>query len=176
MNNISKHDKVLNSNKKNKKFRVEFLIPIFIIIGGLLFLINLKLKANPATLINGSVKYESLSAQNGQITIPTASFNDGNVKYYQFEVSGKNIYFFALKSADGVIRTAFDACDVCYRAKKGYSQESDFMICNNCGQRFPSNKINIEKGGCNPAPLNRRVVGKNLVINTDDINSGSKYF
>jgi len=83
--------------------------------------------------------------------------------------------FFVLKSSDGVIRAAIDACDVCYRSGKGYVQESDFMVCTNCGRRFASTRINEIKGGCNPAPLNRKIIGKNLVIAMKDINANSWY-
>ncbi len=81
-----------------------------------------------------------------------------------------------MKSSDGVMRAAFDACDVCFREKKGYRQEGDVMVCNNCGQRFPSTKINVLKGGCNPAPLGRTVQGDSLVINASDIEQGGWYF
>ena len=47
--------------------------------------------------------------------------------------------------------------------------------CKNCGQKFASNKINVIKGGCNPAPLNRTVVGDKLVIQMRDINMNSWY-
>ncbi|MBW2565258.1 MAG: DUF2318 domain-containing protein [Deltaproteobacteria bacterium] len=82
---------------------------------------------------------------------------------------------YVLKSSDGVIRAAIDACDVCYRSGKGYVQEGDFMVCTNCGRRFASTRINEIKGGCNPAPLNRKIIGKNLVIEMKDINANSWY-
>jgi len=83
--------------------------------------------------------------------------------------------FFVLKSSDGIIRAAIDSCDVCYRSGLGYYQEGDYMVCKNCGQKFASAKINEIKGGCNPAPLNRTVVGDKLVINMSDINLNSWY-
>ena len=79
-------------------------------------------------------------------------------------------------SSDGVVRAAFDACDVCFREKKGYSQDGDLMVCNNCGLVFPSERINIEKGGCNPAPLERKTVGNNVLISVSDIYKGLKFF
>jgi uncharacterized membrane protein len=36
--------------------------------------------------------------------------------------------------------------------------------------------VNEVKGGCNPAPLNRRIEGQQLVINKQDIISGAWYF
>jgi uncharacterized membrane protein len=74
------------------------------------------------------------------------------------------------------MRAAFDACDVCYREKKGYRQEGMFMVCNNCDQRFRTDLVNEVKGGCNPAPLERRVEGNEIVIRTADIAKGGWYF
>jgi uncharacterized membrane protein len=50
------------------------------------------------------------------------------------------------------------------------------MVCNNCGQMFPSVKINVIKGGCNPAPLDRQVVDDYLVLRAADIETGAYYF
>jgi uncharacterized membrane protein len=112
----------------------------------------------------------------GDFVIPVSTFADGKAKYYSAQVGGKEVKFFALKSSDGVIRAAFDACDVCYAAKKGYRQEGDEMVCNNCGQRFKSVRINEVKNGCNPSPLDRTVEGDNLVIKAIDLAQGVRYF
>ncbi len=111
----------------------------------------------------------------GDVRIPIADITT-NAKFYTYNSNGVTIRYFVLKSSDGVVRAAFDTCDVCYEAKKGYRQEGDDMVCNNCDQRFPSEKINVEKGGCNPAPLTRTVEGDELVIKTSDIEAGSWYF
>jgi uncharacterized membrane protein len=116
------------------------------------------------------------SAGSDVISIPVSKVDDGDAHYYSYNSNGVKIRYFVLKSSDGVIRAAFDTCDVCYDAKLGYHQEDDEMVCNNCGQRFPSEKINVEKGGCNPAPLKRSVVGSNLEIKIDDIEDGRWYF
>ena len=117
-----------------------------------------------------------LTPTNGQLKIPVAGINDGKAHHFQVKADdGTMVTFFVLKSADGVIRAAIDACDVCYRSGLGYYQDGDFMVCKNCGQRFASNKINVIKGGCNPAPLNRTIVGDNLVINMTDIGMNSWY-
>jgi uncharacterized membrane protein len=117
-----------------------------------------------------------ITPTNGQLEIPIAGINDGKAHHFKAKADdGTVVTFFVLKSADGVIRAAIDACDVCYRSGLGYYQEGDFMVCKNCGQKFASNKINVIKGGCNPAPLNRAVVGDKLVINMRDINLNSWY-
>jgi uncharacterized membrane protein len=117
-----------------------------------------------------------ITPTNGQLEIPVAGINDGKAHHFQVKADdGTMVTFFVLKSADGVIRAAIDACDVCYRSGLGYYQEGDKMVCKNCGQKFASNKINVIKGGCNPAPLNRTVVGDKLVINMKDIDMNSWY-
>lgn len=121
-------------------------------------------------------RFTQAEAENGLVALPLSQFDDGKARYFTYAAGEKNINFFVIKSSDGVLRAAFDTCDVCYAAKKGYRQEGDLMVCNNCGQRFPSNLINVEKGGCNPAPLNRKVEGDKLVISTADIEQGGWYF
>jgi len=125
------------------------------------------------------------------IYIPISDVDDGTAHFYVYtSSSGKTIKYFVLKSSDDVLRAAFDACDVCYTAGKGYRQEGDVMVCNNCGQTFPSDRINLEKGGCNPAPLDRTMEDSvhkpvpldsytsegYIVIKKSDIEAGAKYF
>ncbi len=113
---------------------------------------------------------------NGKLEIPISGINDGKAHHFQVKSDdGTMVTFFVLKSADGVLRAAIDSCDVCYRSGLGYYQAGDNMVCKNCGQKFASNKINVIKGGCNPAPLNRAVEGDKLVINMRDINMNTWY-
>jgi|GEM_PF-500902 len=110
------------------------------------------------------------------MAFPLSTFDDYKAHYYTYEHEGRLIRFFILKSTDGVVRAAFDACDICYEAKKGYRQDGNDMICNECGRRFPADKINEVSGGCNPVPLRRTVDGNSLVIEVSDIVAGWRYF
>jgi uncharacterized membrane protein len=65
---------------------------------------------------------------------------------------------------------------MCYHAKKGYHQEGDNMVCNNCGLKFPSSGINEASGGCNPVGLPRTVEGDYIVIKASEIESRGGYF
>lgn len=118
------------------------------------------------------------AANSGErITYPVKTFQDGKARFYQYKASdGTTIKYFIIKSSDGVIRAAFDACDVCWPEGKGYEQKGDYMVCRNCGKRFASVKVNEVKGGCNPAPLNRLVSGDLTVIKVKDILEGKQYF
>ena len=125
-----------------------------------------------------SLKTVKVKSQKDEtITYPVSDFKNGKAKFYSFKSNdGVVIKYFILKSSDGVIRAAFDACDVCFKWKEGYFQQGNLMVCKRCGQKFLSAKINEVKGGCNPAPLNRRIEGNKVIINKSDILDGEFYF
>jgi len=137
--------------------------------------LNENAESVPATTPDSVPSPEVMAAVDTE-RFPLSTFDDYKAHYYTYMHEGQAIKFFILKSADGVVRAAFDACDVCYGAKKGYRQYGDEMVCVNCGLRFPANKINVVRGGCNPAPLHRTVKGDTLVIQADDIVAGLRYF
>jgi len=119
---------------------------------------------------------EILTPTNNFLAIPIADINDGEAHHFSVQAAdGTRVDFFTLKSRDGIIRAAIDSCDVCYKSGKGYFQKGDFMVCENCGQQFASSRINVIKGGCNPAPLRRQVVGDKLLISMSDINANVWY-
>jgi uncharacterized membrane protein len=96
--------------------------------------------------------------------------------FYRTEVSGTEVGFFVAKAADGSLRSAFDACQVCYAQKKGYRQEGGNMICNNCGRSFPIDRVGVERGGCNPVPLTGTVVDGRLSFSSAALAAGSPLF
>jgi len=111
------------------------------------------------------------------LDITAADLADGRARHYAYRApSSREIRFFLVRSSDGVIRAAFDACDVCFPARKGYRQQGDAMICNNCGQSFATARINEERGGCNPSPLERRLEGGTVRIAVADLLAGARYF
>jgi uncharacterized membrane protein len=142
----------------------------------LLLLIAVVLSGCSSSTSSAGKNAGQITPANGKLEIPVADINDGKAHHFKVKSDdGTMVTFFVLKSADGILRAAIDACDVCYRSGLGYYQEGDNMVCKNCGQKFASNKINVIKGGCNPAPLNRTVDGDKLVINMRDIGMNSWY-
>lgn len=122
-------------------------------------------------------KYEKVKATNGTVTLQAAKLTDGKAHFYKFEDGSKAITFFAVKASDGSIRTAFDACDSCYRSKKGYEQQGDKMNCNNCNQKFAINRLGPNAtGGCNPGYLPNQQNGGIVSIKASDLQGGAKYF
>ena len=125
---------------------------------------------------HGHEPYPQVVAEDGMVRLPLSTFDDYKAHHYTYMHEGQPIEFFVLKSKDDVVRAAFNACDVCYESKKGYTQDGDEMICNNCGRRFPASQINVVHGGCNPSPLGRVLDGNTLVIEVEDIIAGKSYF
>jgi uncharacterized membrane protein len=117
-----------------------------------------------------------LTVKDGKASLPLSEVSDGQAHYFDFDAGGKKVKFFVVKSSDGTVRAAFDACDVCYPARKGYAQQGDYMVCKNCGMKFHSSRINVVSGGCNPSPLNRTVDGDRLVFAVSDLAAGARYF
>jgi uncharacterized membrane protein len=171
-NHQSKKDVVLQQQKRSVN-------PMTIVLG----IVFLAVAVTAAYLITDF--YQSTTQQGaivnvkstaGVIRYPVDMFADGKARHFEYAAKGLTIRYFVIKSADGVIRSAFDACDVCWPAGKGYFQEGDEMVCRNCGRRFASRLVNEVQGGCNPAPLNRSIEGDQLVIKADDIMNGQTYF
>ena len=122
-------------------------------------------------------KYEKVKASGGVVTIAVAKLADGKARFYKLADGGKEIAFLAVKAADGSFKTAFDTCDACYKAKKGYEQAGDKLNCKNCNQKFAIGRLGPNAtGGCNPGYLPHQLNGASLTIKIADIKDGAKYF
>jgi len=127
--------------------------------------------------IPGLGKYQSVKAVNGSVTIPLAKVSDGKAHYYHFEDGGKDIAFVVVKGSDGAYRTAFDACDSCFREKKGYEQKGSVLVCKNCNRQFAIDRIGPhEVGGCNPSYLPSKASATSITFTTADLKAGARYF
>ena len=161
---------VLGTEKKNRMPLFVALIGIGVIAGAAVFYMSQE-KGNQ------SANASAPSAANSSfVSFPASLFEDGKARHFEHVNGEHTIRYFILKSSDGILRAAFDACDVCWPAGKGYYQDGDVMVCRNCGRRFASVLVNEVKGGCNPAPLNRTMENGKLIIQVKDILDGRQYF
>ena len=161
---------VLGTEKKSRLPLLAAVIGAVLIIAAAVFYANQGGQVQTATAAAPSV------ADSTFVAFPVGLFEDGKARHFEHKDGKLTVRYFILKSSDGVLRAAFDACDVCWPAGKGYYQEGDNMVCRNCGRRFASVRVNEVKGGCNPAPLNRSVQNGKLVIQVKDILEGKQYF
>jgi uncharacterized membrane protein len=161
---------VLGTDKKNKIPFMAAAIGIVLIAGMAIFYV---IRGGDSATATASLPAASNAAY---VSFPVSLFEDGKARHFEHVDGNLTIKYFILKSSDGVIRAAFDACDVCWPAGKGYYQEGDHMVCRNCGRRFVSVLVNEVQGGCNPAPLKRSMENEKLIIHVKDIQQGRQYF
>ncbi len=130
-----------------------------------------------AFTIPGLGKADKVKPVNGVVVVSLAKVSDGKAHFYRVADGGKEIGFFVAKGPDGAIHTAFDACDVCFREKKGYVQQGDNMVCKNCNKKFAITMIGPHTvGGCNPSYLEHAETGGNVVIKVADLKDGVRFF
>jgi uncharacterized membrane protein len=133
----------------------------------------LRTEDNIPTLANAATG----EAVAGEISYPVGDFDDGQAKFFTRKMAdGLTVRYFIVKSKNGALRSAFDACDSCWPEGKGYRQEGDDMICGNCRMRFPTDKIGEVHGGCNPSPLRNRVENGRVIVEEKDLEAGRHYF
>ncbi len=91
--------------------------------------------------------------QGDDLIIPTSGISE-KATFYPVEVEGTKLEVLAVKAPDGSIRTAFNTCQVCYASGRGYYvQDGDVLVCQNCGNRFSMDEVEVTRGGCNPVPI-----------------------
>lgn len=104
-------------------------------------------------------------ASGESLVIPTADIT-ADASFYPVEVDGINMEVIAVKDSEGNIRTAFNTCQICYGSGRGYYvQSGNYLVCQNCGNRFSMDQVEIESGGCNPWPI----FDKNKTVTADEI-------
>ena len=91
--------------------------------------------------------------EGGSLVIPVADLST-DASFFPVEVDGTKMEVIAVKDSDGNIRTAFNTCQICYGSGRGYYvQQGDMLVCQNCGNRFTIDQVEVESGGCNPWPI-----------------------
>lgn len=117
-----------------------------------------------------------VQAQDGMVEINTTNLKNEQAQHY-FLKDGKNtIRFFVVRDKQGTVRTAIDACEVCWKADKGYRLEGSTMLCVNCGQKFALQNIGVIKGGCNPHPIPYETTEHSVRIPREALTQNAHYF
>lgn len=118
-------------------------------------------------------------SRGGSLVIPAAEITSA-AKFYPLEVEGTRMEVLAVKDSQGQIRTAFNTCQVCYGSGRGYYvQEGSNLVCQNCGNRFTVDHVEVEAGGCNPWPIfseNKTVENGSIKISYDYLSQARQIF
>lgn len=113
------------------------------------------------------------------LVIPISDIS-ATAKFYPVEIDGTKLEVIAVKAPDGTIRTAFNTCQVCYSSGRGYyKQEGNVLVCQNCGNRFGMDQVEVLSGGCNPVPIfpeNKTVDATNITISKDFLTEAKVIF
>ena len=110
---------VLGTGKKSKAPLFITLFAAIILAGGAVYFLGGEKEAGPASATAAATQNNAT-----EFVYNASDYADGKAKYYSYKTpQGLAIRYFLLKSSDGVIRAAFDACDTCWAAGKGYRQE-----------------------------------------------------
>lgn len=121
----------------------------------------------------------TVASSTGDLKIPISEVTE-KVKYYPYTVDGTKMEVIALKAGDGTIRTALNTCQVCNNSGRGYYiQEGDVLVCQNCGNRFQADQVELIKGGCNPVPVmkeNKTDDGTNIIISKEFLSQNKDLF
>lgn len=157
-----------NANSKKSSFKV------YAALGSLIALIAIIL------IIKGfSGGSDSTVASGGDLVIKKSDISK-TAKFYPYKVDGVKMEVLALQASDGTIRTAFNTCQVCYNSGRGYyKQEGDTLVCQNCGNRFKADQVELIKGGCNPVPIleeNKADDGTDITISKDFLAQNKELF
>lgn len=130
--------------KKNKK-------NIFIISGGILALL---IVAILTVATGGTDTPEAVDISSGGELMINKEDVTKTASFYPYESNGTYMEIIAVRANDDTVRTALNTCQVCYASGRGYYEQlGDVLICNNCGNQFTIDQIEIVKGGCNPVPI-----------------------
>lgn len=118
-------------------------------------------------------------ASGESLVIPTADIT-ANASFYPVEVNGTSMEIIAVRDSAGNIRTAFNTCQICYDSGRGYYvQSGNYLVCQNCGNRFSMDQVEIESGGCNPWPIfdeNKTVTDDEISISYDFLVEAQRIF
>jgi uncharacterized membrane protein len=111
------------------------------------------------------------------VRISLAGLGPQEVRFFQFLNAGnQEVRFFAGRDASGRVQVAFDANELCFKFKRGYRHEGEWVVCNKCDKSFRIAGVNAGGGGCNPIPLRHQVEGDQLVIAENDVLGGWRLF
>lgn len=164
---------------KNKIFKSIIAVILVLIMG---IILNACSKKSNSSVQNTASTQNTGAKEIGageSLVIPVNEISS-KAKFYPVKIDGTKMEVLAVKAPDGSIRTAFNTCQVCYSSGKGYyKQQGDLLVCQNCGNKFPMNRVEVEAGGCNPVPIfdkNKTVTDQSITISYDFLKNAKQIF
>jgi len=116
---------------------------------------------------------ERVEPRGDVVAIALARLDDGALHRLALADGDGLVRFLAIKTADGKVRTALDACEIC--GSLGYVQEDGQLICLNCDAEINPTTIGV-RGGCNPIPLASEIVDGEVLVKCADLRAAAHLF
>jgi len=164
-------------HKEGKNMKKKLVGIGIIILGAMIYLAGCTSTTQNNDNTNSNTNNAAPQQNETEVRIPLSDIGT-TATFYSYDSDGITVRYFAVKDVQGNAHVAFDACDVCYEAKKGYKQNDQEMQCLNCGQQFSITNIGSENiaGGCWPSYLNMKIDGNDVVIKIADLEAKSYMF
>lgn len=122
--------------------------------------------------------YEKVLAdEQGLVSLDIADLEAEQVRFFRFiNVGNQEVDFFVGRDKNGHVHVAFDANEICYKLKRGYRHQGEWVVCNKCDKSFRLTEINAGGGGCKPVPLAHQLRDDQVILRENDILTGWRYF
>ncbi|MCB1055566.1 MAG: DUF2318 domain-containing protein [Acidobacteria bacterium] len=115
--------------------------------------------------------------RDGTVRVSVADLEPKEVRFYHFlNPANQEVHFFIGRDEQGQLAVAFDANEICYKAKRGYRAEGAWVVCNKCDKSFRLAEVNAGGGGCKPVPLPFSLDGQAVVLTESDLLRGWRLF
>lgn len=162
-------------NKKTNRNSKILIVTAVLLVAVAALILNFSPKKNSETTASNEIA----RVTDSDIIIPIDSVTETPV-FYPATINGTDLEVIAVKASDGTVRTAFNTCQVCYSSGRGYYEaEGDQLVCQNCGNRFGMDDVEVTRGGCNPVPITseyKTVDDKTITISNDFLNKATVIF
>ena len=111
MDRRKKQEELEAARRKNNVIKGVFAIIIIVALAALLFV---DFGGGPDKPSDYSTPYEVVG---DEVVIPLTDISK-TAKFFSYGSSGTSVKFFAVIGSDGDVHTSFDACEVCFDAKR----------------------------------------------------------
>lgn len=159
--------KAIARGRAEQRFRVAASVSGFVVLFALSFS-YVQAKA-PRTITPPVI----MTVEGDEVKIPVSGLSSETLYRYAAGLEGKLIRFLVMKTREGNVLTAFDACKIC--GSKGYVQEGKNLVCLNCAADIQGATMG-EGGGCNPIPLSAALKDGMVIVKANDLLKEAKQF
>lgn len=121
--------------------------------------------------------YTAVTASGDEIAVDVSAIRPGSARLFCYtDDAGKRLRFVLARGTDGKMRSVFDACRECAAFHRGYRLASGELICRECGNRYPVDRMTEGKASCVPVGLPHRDDSAVVRIKTADLKAGRELF